>query len=194
VALTAAKFGVHPGTIRRWLHRDALTGSIERQNFEGGRPGVLNDAMQMSLLLYITAYPDSYNDECVAYLCLLYPALVGVVATWHISRATAKHRMTYKVMRSLAAERNELDRQAYWSNPLPLGVNGVHVSNLVDTDECGIFITSGNRTRGRAFIGQVQQLSLPHTHTHTHIHTHTHTHTHAYTHIYTHTHAQTAHI
>ena len=152
----AAQHRVHPVTIYRWLTAHAVTGTCERADIGlGGREGVLTDYMTVVLLIYITAYPDCFNDEAINYLCSICPALTGVVKTWHISRTTNKFKMTFKKLRKNARERNAVDRAAYWSTPLPNGINGVHTTRFVDTDESGIFITSGNRNHGRAFIGQV---------------------------------------
>ena len=121
----------------------------------GGRPCVIPKHLQIMALFYLLAYPDAMNAELCSYIQTLDPLLVGVVRPHHVSRFSSKFKMSWKAIRSVAHEKSEMACLRFWQDPLPRGVNGVHFSRLVDTDESFVYVTTCNRKRARTFIGRV---------------------------------------
>jgi hypothetical protein len=48
---------------------------------------------------------------------------------------------------------NVVRRRAFWSQVPPLGIAGVSRHELIDIDECGLFLETCNRGEGKAFKG-----------------------------------------
>ena len=44
-------------------------------------------------------------------------------------------------------------RWNYWNLPFPLGIADVSRSNMIDLDECGLFVETANRKRGKSYVG-----------------------------------------
>jgi len=47
---------------------------------------------------------------------------------------------------------NILKRDLFWNNPYPLGIHGVARRQLIDIDECGIYVESAKRTNGKSYF------------------------------------------
>ena len=50
-------------------------------------------------------------------------------------------------------EKNVHRRIRYWTMPHPVGIHGTPRHELIDVDECGIWLGKANRTSGKAFKG-----------------------------------------
>ena len=45
-------------------------------------------------------------------------------------------------------------RWMYWNLPYPFGIADIRVEDLIDLDECGLFVETADRTIGKAFVGK----------------------------------------
>jgi hypothetical protein len=45
-------------------------------------------------------------------------------------------------------------RWLYWNMPYPYGIADIWVEDLVDLDECGLFVETAGKTIGKAFVGK----------------------------------------
>ena len=148
--------GISRRSAFRWRRRYRLQGVIYRHAYGlGRRSPVVSEALQIMTLLYLIAYPDAPNAELCGFIVSLDPTLAGILRPYHVSRFTKKFRMSWKLIRSVARERDPVARNLFWRQPLPRGINGVHLSRLVDTDESAVYVTTCNRRRARTFVGQV---------------------------------------
>jgi hypothetical protein len=49
---------------------------------------------------------------------------------------------------------NILKRWMYWNLPYPFGIADIRVEDLIDLDECGLFVETADRSIGKAFVGK----------------------------------------
>ena len=48
---------------------------------------------------------------------------------------------------------NILKRWAYWNLPYPFGIADIRVEDLIDLDECGLFVETADKSIGKAYVG-----------------------------------------
>lgn len=147
-------------THRRWQQRLVDNGHLGRSPARGGRPAVLRKQHILHLMLYLIAWPDANNSEVIINVCHNYPELIGKVKDYHVSRALHQKgplkglEFTRRMLRYIAKQRCEVRRELYRSRAPPHGIAGVNPERFVDTDESFFYLSSANRKRGRAPVGQ----------------------------------------
>lgn len=132
-------------TLKNWLDR------LVPYEMKGNKRRKLVGIDQLLLSVYLIAYPDATQDEVAAFL--------AENGTDLFSRSTISRRMREldysRKKASIEAyqaflPRNLLKRDLFFSQPPPLGVNGLQRRCLTDADECGISIEQTNRRSGVA--------------------------------------------
>lgn len=89
----AARFGVGPASVSRWLGRYRRTGSVAPDPHGGGNPGLIPDEQLPVLRAIVDQHGDATQDE----LCDLWVEAVGIeVSRSVIARALPRADITRK--------------------------------------------------------------------------------------------------
>ena len=152
----------------RWQNLFDTLGHYRRCRPTGNRRAkVLRDHDLILIALYRVAFPKAIASEINAFL---YRANFGNIqfrfyCPSQLSRCETRIGLTRKVGSTTAYQaflpRNKRKRWCYWNLPYPHGIANIRRKDLIDMDECGIELSSANRTIGKAFIGKrVKQSGL----------------------------------
>ena len=110
---------------------------------------------QMLLTICLLVYPEAEADELAVFIV---DHGGDVYSRSVISRRMSEMLSTMKSASSTEAyqaftPRNLLRERLFWTNPLPLGINGVFRRLFIDVDECGIALERCNRKKGHGMTG-----------------------------------------
>ena len=104
------------------------------------------------LALYRCVFPKATQAECRAYLFNLDPT-VDPVSNSQLHRAEKLLGLRRKAASATADQAytsaNMMKRDLYWSEPPPLGVNGVPTRDMIDVDEAGFKLEDQIRKFGK---------------------------------------------
>jgi hypothetical protein len=79
-----------------------------------------------------------------------YTKLQIAKAERHIGLTRKRGRTTaYQVFLPI----NQLKRWIYWNMPYLWGIANIRVEDLIDLDECGLFVETADKGIGKAFVG-----------------------------------------
>jgi hypothetical protein len=133
-------------SLGRWeerLDRYRRTGNQERSSLVG--------ADQLLLVLAITIYPDSNEDEIATFI---YNEGGGLYPNSTISNRLKELNISRKVVSTEAYQAftpiNLFKVELFWTRPPPLGVRTIPRRKFIDVDEFGVELNRCNRTRGWA--------------------------------------------
>mgnify|MGYP000635969214 CR=1 FL=1 len=133
-------------SLGRWqarLDRYRKTGNRERSSIVGFD--------QLLLVLAITIYPDSNEDEIATFI---YNEGGGLYPNSTISRGLKELNISRKVVSTEAYQAftpiNLFKVELFWTRPPPLGVRTIPRRKFIDVDEFGVELNRYNRTRGWA--------------------------------------------
>ena len=147
-------------TCDRWIKMVDELGHCRPYRRNGNRRGsVLRGHDLVLLALYRVVLPRATHAEINAFM---YRANMGdprfrfyspsqlfkAEKALGLSRkksSTTAHQAFYPV--------NLQKRWNYWNLPFPHGIADVRVQDLIDLDECGIFLETANRSTGKAYVG-----------------------------------------
>ena len=142
----ARRFKPSKQTLSNWLDR------AEPYEMTGNKRRKLVGWDQLLLAIWLTAHPDSHQDEIAAFLANYGSGELYTQST--ISRRLKELEYTRKKASIEAYQaflpRNIRRRQYFFECPPPLGVFNVERRSLTDTDECAISLERTNRSRGVA--------------------------------------------
>ena len=111
------------------------------------------------LAMYRLVYPKAQQSELNAFL---YRCNFGNLGWRFYSPSqitTAEHQigLSRKAGSSTAYQAllpiNILKRHNYWNMSYPLGIADISRADMIDLDECGIFVETANRKHGKAYVG-----------------------------------------
>lgn len=148
-------------TIRRYVIIQNMFGHVRPCRRTGNkRAVVLRDHNIIFLVLYRIAYPKCSAPQINAFL---YPVNYGDVhfrfyTHAQITKAEFRVGMTRKRGSTTAFQAylpiNIRKRWMYWNLPYPYGIADIRVEDLIDLDECGLFVESAGKGIGKAFLGK----------------------------------------
>ena len=124
------------------------------------RAVVLRDHDLILLSLYRVAFPKASAAEINAFL---YRANFGSLtfrfySPSQISLAEKRLGLTRKVGSTTAYQallpRNKRKRWGYWNLPYPFGIANIRRRDLIDSDECGVSLSTAELSIGKAFTGE----------------------------------------
>ena len=123
------------------------------------RAKILRDHDLVFLALYRLVFPKASIPQCNAFL---YRSNYGNLnfrfySASQISEAESRLGLTRKRGSTTAYQAllpiNVLKRDNYWYLPYPMGIANVRRRDMIDLDECGIFVQTADRKIGKAYIG-----------------------------------------
>ena len=133
-------------SLGRWeerLDRYRRTGNQERSSLVG--------ADQLLLVLAITIYPDSNEDEIATFI---YNEGGGLYPNSTLSNRLKELNISRKVVSTEAYQAfspsNLFKVELFWTRPPPLGVRTIPRRKFIDVDEFGVELNRCNRTKGWA--------------------------------------------
>ena len=148
-------------TIRRYVVLMNLLGHCRPCRRTGNkRAEVLRDHNIIFLVLYRIAFPKCSSAQINAFL---YRVNFGDVnfrfyTKAQITKAETRIGMTRKRGSTTAFQaylpRNIRKRWMYWNLPYPYGIADIRVEDLIDLDECGLFVETAGKSIGKAFLGK----------------------------------------
>ena len=141
----AGIIGCHLVSVRRWEYRPIL------HRMTGGIPNKqITDADQLLLSICIFIYPDASSDD----ICIFIIANGGEVYSRQIvSRRCSEMGLSKKISsREAYAAFSPASIQKllwFWSEPPPIGINGVNMQALLDVNETGFYVKLVSTKYGR---------------------------------------------
>jgi transposase len=141
-------------SIKNWINRRDTEGNFRPYEHSGNSPSdVLRGREALLVAVYRTGYPEATADEVLAFVA----NEVGVVySRSQLTECENNLGLCRKASSTTANQAftpiNLLKRDVFWSSPLPTGVLGVPLFDLVDIDEFGIDVTRVNRHFGKAYF------------------------------------------
>ena len=131
------------------------------------RASILQDHDLILLALYRVAFPKATSAEINAFL---YRANYGNLnfrfySPSQITTCEQLLGLTRKVGSTTAYQallpRNKRKRWCYWNLPYPYGIADIRRQDMIDMDECGVELSTADRSIGKAYIGKrVKQSGL----------------------------------
>ena len=101
-------------------------------------------------------YPKANADEIRRYIYETATDNPILFSREDITKAENDLNITTKVGSTTAYQallpQHVFSRDCFWNLPLPLGIRGVPLDRLKDSDECGIFLQTANRRSGKAYL------------------------------------------
>jgi len=136
----------------RWRRNGIIplqkTGGVVASNMRGEHTYLL--------VLYRMVYPKAQADEIIAFI-VNNATFPQIYSRADISKREKELGYTRKRANTEALQAelpiNQLKRHMFWTMSYPYGVLGTPRANLIDTDECGIWLDYTNRTYGKALTG-----------------------------------------
>ena len=164
------KYRVYPGqrTVDRWARKVVSLGYARQCRRRGKyRVTVFHNHDLFLLALYCLAFPKAMASEINAFL---YNANYGSLvfrtnSTPQITYAEQRIGLTRKTGSTTAYRAflpiNKQKRWMFWNLPYPLGIAGIRRQDMIDLDECGIELSTADRSIGNAYLGRhVKQSGL----------------------------------
>lgn len=162
-AFTQARFAkLFPSkqTVQRYLALIQQFGHCRPCRRTGNkRAEVLRDHNIVFIALYRVAFPKASAAQINAFL---YRVNYGDVnfrfyTPSQISKAECRIGLTTKCGSTTAYQAylpiNVLKRWMYWNLPYPFGIADIRVEDLIDLDECGLFVETADKHIGKAYVG-----------------------------------------
>ena len=148
-------------TLTRWESLNDTLGHVRACRRNGGRQLERFAGQDLvCLALYRSIYPKCNHAEINAFLyrCNLGNPFFQFYSHSQISRAEALIGLSRKKGSTTAYQalypRNLRKRYHYWHYAFPIGIADIPRSNIIDLDECGVFVeTTGNRKYGKSYKG-----------------------------------------
>ena len=147
-------------TERRWVQLQERFGHYRPcRKLGNSRATVLRDHDLMLLSLYRVVFPKATAPEINAFL---YRANFGNLnfrfySSSQISEAEKRIGLTRKRGSTTAYQAllpiNIQKRWNFWNLPYPFGIADISRHDMIDIDECGVFLESSDRSIGKAYIG-----------------------------------------
>ena len=139
-------------SLRRWRNE-----RLRRLPLRGNRQSViLNGHDRFLLALYRKTYPKARADEIIAFIANNSP-IFRVYSCSDITRTENFLGLSRKVGSTTARQaqtpENIYRHHLFWTQPHPLGVQGIPRRLLIDLDECALFLVTANRRYGKAYLG-----------------------------------------
>ena len=148
-------------TESRWLHRLITTGDTRAYRRTGQqRAEVLCRDDLLYLALYRICFPKATAAELNAFL---YRANYGNInfrfySNSQITEAELKIFLSRKKGSTTAYQAllpiNIQKRDNFYNLPHPLGIADIRRDDMIDLDECGLFVESSDRKWGKTYIGK----------------------------------------
>ena len=141
-------------TLRRWRRRLQQYGHLRRFQRQGNvRATVLRGRALFMLAYYRMLFPKARAAEINVWM---FGATGRFYSPDQISRAEDLLGLSTKRGSTTARQanhpRNQQIRYNYWNLPYPFGMVGIRRDDIIDIDECGVFVESTNRGRGKAVL------------------------------------------
>jgi len=141
-------------TVNRWRNRRLTLGHLRRFRRQGNRYAtVLRGRSLFNLAYYRILYPKATAAELNVFL---FYATGRLYNPSQITRAEQRLGLSRKRGSTTARQanhpRNLQWRHNYWTLPYPFGMVGIRRDDIIDLDECGVFVESCNRNHGKAAI------------------------------------------
>ena len=111
------------------------------------------------LALYRVAYPKASHAEINAFLYKMNfgNPFFSFYSHSQISLAEKRIGLSWKASSTTAYQAflpvNINKRWAYWNLAYPMGMGGICRQNIIDLDECGVFLETADRPHGKAYVG-----------------------------------------
>ncbi len=147
-------------TVRRYLDLIQQHGHCRRCRRTGNaRATRLRDHDIIFLALYRVAFPKASAAQINAFL---YRVNYGSVffrfyTAPQITEAEKRIGLTRKAGSTTAHQAylpiNLQKRWMYWNLPYPYGIADIRVEDLIDLDECGLFVETADKKIGKAYVG-----------------------------------------
>jgi len=152
VALRNAHLLPQRTTVRDWRDRTNAMGHLRRFERQGNnRAIVLRGRHLFHLAYYRILYPKAQAAEVNAFL---FYSTGRVYHPSQITRAEDRLGLSRKRGSTTARQanhpRNLQWRYNYWTLPYPFGMVGIRRDDIINLDECGVFVESCNRNHGKA--------------------------------------------
>jgi len=156
-------FRMYPSehTVTRWENKRSSIGhSIPCRQTGNSRASVFHNHDLFLLALYRLAYPKAMASEINAFL---YNANYGSLefrfySAPQITYAEQRIGLTRKTGSTTAYQAllpiNKQKRWMFWNLPFPLGIADILRRDLIDLDECGIELSTADRSIGKSYIGR----------------------------------------
>ena len=143
-------------SVKRWIRRFFVThGTLHRDPLRGGRKRRITDVEIGLCHIAKRARPTLNADEVSNFVATMTGRAFSRVT---VSRSLLSYG-SYGAMSRMSVqqeprERDTLRRVLWRLRAPPLGHAGVPSNDMLDVDECAIYVTSGNRTFGHAYVGE----------------------------------------
>ncbi|KAL7490443.1 LOW QUALITY PROTEIN: hypothetical protein ACHAWT_000143, partial [Skeletonema menzelii] len=111
------------------------------------------------LALYCVAFPKASAAQINAFLYRVNygSAFFCFYTNSQITQAEKRIGLTRKAGSTTAHQAylpiNLQKRWMYWNLPYPFGIADIRVEDLIDLDECGLFVETADKKIGKAFVG-----------------------------------------
>lgn len=111
------------------------------------------------MALYCVAFPKASAAQINAFLYRLNygSAFFCFYTNSQITQAEKRIGLTRKAGSTTAHQAylpiNLQKRWMYWNLPYPFGIADIRVEDLIDLDECGLFVETADKKIGKAFVG-----------------------------------------
>mmetsp|Transcript_3698 Transcript_3698/g.8392 ORF Transcript_3698/g.8392 Transcript_3698/m.8392 type:complete len:276 (+) Transcript_3698:488-1315(+) len=101
-------------------------------------------------------WPRATADEVSAFVAANVSPTI-VFSRWHIYNADERLGLTSKRVSITASQAFTFEaqtrRRLFWTAPMPLGIFGVPLAELIDMDECALYVETVSRPTGKAYKG-----------------------------------------
>lgn len=142
-------------TCKRWLRQYLTVGNVRPLRQTGNKPSereIKGEAL-FQLAFYRAIKPDAYLYEIKAYLHDRFPN-TPPYSDSQIVRAEKRLGLSRKASSRTSKEAysptNLAKRKMYWERNYPLGIAGEQTDDMIDIDEAGFKLESGDRSFGKA--------------------------------------------
>jgi hypothetical protein len=147
-------------TERRWENQRTAEGHIVPYRRTGNSFATrLRGQDLIYLAMYRIAFPHAQHAEINAFLYYQNFGNIDFRFYSHSQLSLAESRiglsrkkMSTTAYRAFLVE-NLLKRWIYWTQAYPMGIAGIPCANVIDIDECGIFLKTADRGHGKSYVG-----------------------------------------
>jgi len=98
------------------------------------------------------------SNQCLPLSCELRECLISFLHQLTDTQAEQRIGLTRKAGSTTAHQAylpiNLQKRWMYWNLPYPFGIADIRVEDLIDLDECGLFVETADKKIGKAFVGK----------------------------------------
>jgi len=147
--------------VERWECKMSFLGHARPCRQTGNSRAMVLPNHDLSLLsLYCLAYPKAMASEINAFL---YNVNYGSLNFWfdsalQITIAEQRIGLTRKTRSTTAYQAflpiNKQKQWMFWNLPYPLGIADIRRQDMIDLDECGIELSTADRSIGKPYTGR----------------------------------------